>query len=310
MLNSHSIFSGLYWVDDEPGFSIINEDGIEVGYAISSGQYISMSLGKERYCTGYYDDTLAKRTACKNSSKTSNIGPVQCFYCKQKDRAFAAKTGIANTWYDSELLASKHVVYLALFGENPIPKIGVTRYDRFSNRIHEQGAWAAATILSSDGNSARRVERELHHSFGFPEAVRLDSKLSQICDILDEKVAEKILLTVVDNINKRHIKNIDVRVNQFIYSYRDFGIRQTNVGNTIKLVTSFDLNFEMTGEIVGIVGKVILISSNHETYAINTKLLEGYVTTNLLITDIPSLRGALSTFQVKVININKQARLF
>ena len=233
----------------------------------------------------------------------------QCGNCRQHDiGSFVAKTGIARSTQAVEFLQRDHVVYLALFGRHATPKVGVAQRQRFSDRIHEQGAWAAIDILQTDGSKARAIERQINTEMRLPETMNIEKKLKQIGDALDEETARSILEQTIEDIRHR-LTSIPARAEQFIFTRPDFDITEHAIDDAVYLIKPIELDFRLSGQIVGILGKVALILSVDKVYALNTKLLEGYEIEMSVSED--GITGADSYgLHTKKVPIDKQERLF
>ncbi len=77
---------------------------------------------------------------------------------------------------DEKTCLEAHAVYVAMFRPN-IFKIGVAKAVRLHDRLQEQGADIAAVVeYASDGELARRKERELQQQYGIKGNVRYSQK--------------------------------------------------------------------------------------------------------------------------------------
>jgi len=96
-----------------------------------------------------------------------------CGSCQQFD-ACAICTGTCLK--DEKTCLQEHAVYIAMFRPD-ICKIGVTKTSRLDDRLREQGADVAAVAdYASDGELARRRERELQKRHGIKGTVRHSQK--------------------------------------------------------------------------------------------------------------------------------------
>ena len=127
----------------------------------------SLSLGMgRRTCIGKWQAGVYY--SCK-----SEAVPV-CGSCEEFN-ACAICTGTCLK--DEKTCLEEHVVYIALFRPD-IFKIGVTKASRFNDRLREQGADVAAVVdYASDGERARRRERELQKRYGIKGTVRHSQKM-------------------------------------------------------------------------------------------------------------------------------------
>lgn len=308
-MSEHNVFTGLYWSNDTPHMSFFDKDEHEVNHDIKSGVYISIKITGQRYCIGYYDVDTEKRTPCESHEAMNDRDSSQCYNCWQHDvGSFIAKTGIVRTAQDAEFLQQDHVVYLALFGRYSTPKVGVARQQRYSDRIHEQGAWAAIEILQTDGNEARAVEKQISTKMHLHETMSIEKKLVQVSDRLEVETARATFTRVVKDI-QHSLPSLAVEAGQFIFARPDFAITEHILGDSIHLIKSIDRDCRLNGQIVGVLGKVALIFCVDKLYALNTKLLEGYEIEAIFrkngISEVVP-RG----IRTKKVLIDKQERLF
>lgn len=304
----HNIVTGLYWFQGSPALYAFFE-AEEKAVALKQGAKISLRAGKDRYCIGRYDTSSNLRTTCEQNSKIPLVGPSQCAVCRLKDQSFTAKTGIASNKADEQLLDTTHVTYLALFGDSSTPKVGVARLERFSERLHEQGAWAGLALVTTDGSSARHLEQSIHNSLHLPLSVRMDKKLSNICNEMNKGVAKSQLEQVAKTIDFSGVTKRDTppEFASFIYPYPDFQVQTEQIGSTMQLITSLEADFEIGGTILGIYGKEILLHVHDMVYALDSRLLEGrLVTLHNQPTDTSEKPLGIVS---KRILVNKQGRL-
>jgi len=127
--------------------------------------HLSLGLGR-RTCVGKWQGDVYYY--CDSESV-----PV-CGSC-QEFNACAICTGTCLK--DEKTCLEEHAVYIAMFRPD-ILKIGVTKACRLDDRLREQGADVAATVeYVSDGELARRRERELQKRYGIKGTVRHAQKI-------------------------------------------------------------------------------------------------------------------------------------
>lgn len=149
------------------------ESGVE---PLELGKKEDISFSERRACIGYR--APEGYHACRNSA----IHIRQCPTCSALDMARAYTVGDFTGYPELYEQAKKeeYALYLAGFGED-IVKCGVTRKERFSERMREQGADFGCVVASFSGPDAiYGAEAALQSRFSFSNAVRLEQKMRRL----------------------------------------------------------------------------------------------------------------------------------
>ncbi|MCC9307791.1 DUF2797 domain-containing protein [Kitasatospora sp. RB6PN24] len=131
--------------------------------ALPVGGRLAVLVGADRRCLGVRHS--GRRIDCPLAAALAPTARhPQCEACS----ALAATNSVAT---DSSLLDDKrdYSVYLAHHGE--LVKVGITRTERGTTRLLEQGALASVFLSSGSLPAARRVERLLGAALGLPDRV-------------------------------------------------------------------------------------------------------------------------------------------
>ncbi len=149
---------------------------------------------------------------------------------------------------DSE---EEHAIYLAAFAPRTF-KVGVTRSWRLDTRLREQGADRAAHVLTvSDGRVARERESEISTAYDITERVRVPTKIRGLAENVDERAWDELL------------SEFDV-LSEFTFGY-GFDLSGRPVSETL-----------LTGTVVGIKGRILVLEYANTTYAVDLRALVGY----------------------------------
>jgi hypothetical protein len=143
----------------------------------------------------------------------------------------------------------EHAVYLAAFAPDAF-KVGVTRSWRLPTRLEEQGADRAAHVRTvSDGRVAREVEADIAEDVG--DQVRVATKLAGLHRDVDGRAWAALL----DGF--RVIERFDF----------DYGLdlAERPVAETM-----------LTGRVLGVKGRLLLLEREGTTYAVDLRDLVGH----------------------------------
>ena len=155
----------IYREEDEEG------KGEVKGLELSGRQDIAFS--DKFSCIGF--KTPDGYCSCKNSA----VHTRQCPTCAALDisRAYTVGNFSGLPQLYEEAKKQEYVLYLAGFGEE-IVKCGVTRKERFENRMREQGADFGCIIAKYSGpDEIYNAEASIQSRFSFSNSVRLAQKM-------------------------------------------------------------------------------------------------------------------------------------
>lgn len=149
---------------------------------------------------------------------------------------------------DSE---EEHAVYLAGFAPRTF-KVGVTRSWRLDTRLREQGADRAAHVCTTaDGRVARQRETQISTEYDITERVRVATKIRGLAEPFDEAAWEALL------------ESFEVH-DEFAFEY-GFELGDRPVTETL-----------LSGTVLGVKGRILLLSYRGTTYAVDCRNLVGY----------------------------------
>nr|WP_303651797.1 DUF2797 domain-containing protein [Halovenus rubra] len=235
---------------------MIARDGAIESVSLEPGTDIAYQLG-ERHCAGVVEDGV-------HEPCTAERAP----YCDRHTSRWACARCTGDCNMPLPTCHEEHAVYLAAFAPATF-KVGVTRSWRVETRLREQGADRAAHIRTvEDGNVARQIEADI--ATDISDRVRVQTKIEGIHHTVDDS-AWTALLSRFDPIET------------FSFAYR-LGLSERPVAETIA-----------TGTVRGTQGRVLVLSHEGTTYAVNLRNLVGYELTEG--TTRRALQSSFAAFQ-------------
>jgi hypothetical protein len=263
---------GVYW--DQPQPMLHMSDGSnETALTLETGTSLTVELGGDRHCIGTYSALEGKRVLCPTDALLE-AGPIShCPHC-QGGEAFTAKTGLSSMGGGSGLLDEEHTVYLALFGVSEF-KVGVAQTIRREARLREQGSVASMFIGTADGRAARQLEQRIHDKTGITMQMRTAKKLELLTSAPAKEPARARLKEAMDNVRQR-LANAQELTEEFSYWQDGYGIDTDSLPSSIELVTRVERHARVTGVVVGVLGRSVLLQTRETLYALGSNLLEGF----------------------------------
>src|SRR3989344_3016718 len=171
--------------------TLLSRFGTEVSPAELSGNQ-DIVFSERPACIGYR--TPDGYLPCPNGA----VHMRQCPTCSARDVAKAYTVGDFSGYPSLYLEAKKeeYCLYLAQFGED-ITKCGVTRKERFEERMKEQGADFGCMIAAYTGpDEIYGAEEAVQSRFSFANAVRLEQKLRRL--VFDKGIAQQNFKSAVE----------------------------------------------------------------------------------------------------------------
>lgn len=227
---------------DGPAALLVARDGVTTVEPLSVGRDLEYSLG-DRHCAGAVDGTDHVR--CENPGSP---------YCETHDHTWicARCTG---TCLKAEMdCHQQHAVYFAAFAPETF-KVGVTKTNRLTTRLREQGADRGAHIYSVvNGRIARELEADLAASIPIPDAVHVTTKIEGLDRAVNETAWQRLLA------------DFEVR-DTYEFSY-DLAVDTAPVHETIA-----------AGTVAGTKGRILLLNRAGGSYAVDLRDLVGYEVT-------------------------------
>lgn len=286
-------FKGIKWIKNEPYFLLFDTDKKKMEIKKSIG-YIKIKITDERKCNGYYDLLARKYKPCiKIDVEISETH--QCDYCKNQSGFYEClrcdgKMCISKNPIAKEFCNQKHVVYIALFGNEKF-KVGTAAEYRKYARIEEQGAIASMFIaMTSTGKIARFIESYIS-TLGFTLQVNSNFKINNLIIEKDKSQINEILKNKYNEIKKKmpeplkkyliepeinYFENIN-EINKRILMKEE--TTQLSLFNDEKIIKTYDICLKPTliiGTIKNVVGTIVIVE-NQGIHVYDTKKIEGYI---------------------------------
>ena len=205
--------------------------------ALEPGQHLAYSLGRRR-CAGTLDGTTHRD--CENAAAP---------YCDRHASTWVCARCTGTCLKDEMDCYDDHAIYLAGFAPDTF-KVGVTKEWRLRTRLREQGADRAAHLRTvENGRIAREIESQLAEEF--TDRVRVPDKVAGLHRDVDETAWEATLAEFSP-------------VETFDFDY-DLELDAAPVAETV-----------LTGEIVGVQGRVLVLERGGTAYAVDLRDVVGY----------------------------------
>ncbi|MFC7191410.1 DUF2797 domain-containing protein [Halocatena marina] len=215
---------------------LIASDAVEA-VSLAPGTKLEYTLG-ERHCAGHL--TSDGHIACKNDGSP---------YCDAHTQTWVCARCTGTCLKDEMDCYEAHAVYLAAFAPATF-KVGVTRLDRLSTRLQEQGADRAAHIHTvSNGRIAREIEADIADEI--TDRVRIPTKISGLHRTVDESAWNELLA--------EHDP-----LDTFTFEY-GLDLRSQPIPETLA-----------TGTVQGVKGRILVLDRSEGRYAVDLRDLVGY----------------------------------
>ncbi len=192
---------------------------------------------------------------CKNHA----INVKQCPLCSYLDMAKAYTvgdfTGFPSLYEKAK--KEKYILYLAGFGEKLI-KCGVTRKERFSERMREQGSDFGCIVAEFSGpDKVYGAEASLQSRFSFANAVRMAQKMRMLS--FDKQEAKMNFESIVEMVKTSEV-------------LPSFSPKVIDFSEFYPKINSPKYSDSVIGKILGAKGEILLFSSGSgEQYAVNMR---------------------------------------
>ncbi len=219
------------------GTLMLAQDGEPQPLALTPGTELSYALG-ERHCAGVL--TADRHRFCENTDAP---------YCQLHDQTWICARCTGTCLKDEMDCTVPHAVYLAAFAPTTF-KVGVTKRDRLTTRLKEQGADRAAHLETvADGRIARQHEADL--ATELTDRVRIDTKIAGLNRSVDASAWSSVL--------DRHSP-----IETFSFEY-GLELERPPVRETI-----------LSGTVRGRKGRLVVLDRETETYVVDCRSLVGY----------------------------------
>ena len=221
--------------------------------------------------SGKHDIVFSEKCACIGYRKPEGyvscpnkaVGMKQCPHCQHRDVARAYTVGDFSLYPQlyQKAKEEKYVLYLAGFGED-IVKCGVTRKERFMERMREQGADFGCVVASYDGpDRVYDAESSLQSRFNFSNSVRIAQKMRRLS--FDHQAASAAFCSSVEMVASSGA------LEGFTPEIIDFAGHYPKVRN-------FEHADSVLGNVLGAKGEILLFRSDGgRTFALNMRAKVG-----------------------------------
>jgi hypothetical protein len=205
--------------------------------SLEPGRDLGYSLGRRR-CAGSLDGST--HYECDREATP---------YCDQHSSTWVCARCTGSCLKDEMDCYDDHAIYLAAFAPATF-KVGVTKEWRLGTRLREQGADRAAHLRTvENGRIAREIESQMAEEF--TDRVRVPVKVSGIHRNVDESAWDETLAEFDP-------------VETFDFDY-GLDLDAAPVPETV-----------LTGDVVGVQGRVLVVERGGTTYAVDLRDLVGY----------------------------------
>lgn len=246
--------------------------------SLQVGEQLNYQLSRDRWCVGY-DEPNGGIGPCPDQNLAMEND--QCLKCSNrtrlKDCLRCTGASCRNLARRSDCVFSDHLVYLACYElprfdghghrlNRPF-KVGVTRRERFEQRIVEQGAWGAIGIAAAGGQEVRNIEYQIFKA-GWPDRMNILPMLTQ--QPIPAATAERLLREEVVRIAEqlRHIHLVSD--GPFTYAGDHFPEPMTIPPRTLD-----PKHDALAGTVVGLRGGYLFLDCAGETVAVALRSLSG-----------------------------------
>ncbi len=280
------VVSAVEWLKKEGKWfcSLICYDGVFSQIWLKPGTDFSFKIQPGRYCVGYTVvssgasntkvslKSLKAMIPCPSTAKIKKGN--KCLQCYRRDLVHpclicdGTKCGAEPSLQRICEQATAYV-YLASFGSNQI-KVGVAHNTRIAKRWIEQGANLAKRVIVGNGIEARKFEKAIHKALNVLSGLKTSSKV----DTLWKRPKTKefhALSRKEDEITRRfpefpfyhdHLHDLSA-----IYSLPVLDRRPVEL--------NFKKNLQISGEILGAKGSLLLLEIGNLPHFVNLKHLLG-----------------------------------
>lgn len=258
VLTSHPITA-----DREP-FLLLDQAGALQRYVLGKNKPIKVAVSKsERFCSGWYDIATHENHICDGRRKVEPKFEA-CFDCR-------SKTGFNPAFYNTKAISSvqldynqkPHSVYIAYFGCG-LAKAGIMSDSRGLERIYEQGALLYVNLGSyTDARQARSHEASLIEK-GLRNSVTKKQKEDVLRMRFDMEIEKARFASLLSGLGLTGSRRIVSNLDHFFFGrYPSEPVTPVNGG-------------EVSGRIVGVVGRYLIVENGERLFGFWLAGLSGY----------------------------------
>ena len=250
----------------KPAYLVIEKGGALGNFILERGLLVNFTLDTTtKYCTGWYDIETHQNHLCTRNATID--GPYEsCYACRQK-------TNFNPAFYNSSTISEKqakyneapHTVYIAYFGNN-LAKAGIMSDSRRLERLYEQGAlFYTIAAQCPHASQAHTLEDQLIQK-GLRNSVTKKQKADTFVEAIDLKEEQAKFMDILESIG---LKDSEVTglIDTFFYE-----------GYPRRPIHSVEGN-SVSGKIVGVVGRYLILENNERLYGFGLNNLFGYKVT-------------------------------
>lgn len=246
-----------------PPYLLMAKDGQLTNYTLDPGRLVGFSIDTStKYCTGWYDIDTHTNHLCERSTAVDKAYD-SCYVCRQK-------TEFNPAFYNTSDISSKqakyneapHTVYVAYFG-NDLAKTGIMSDSRGTERLYEQGALFYAIIARCpNATQAHNIENRLIQK-GLRNSVTKKQKADVFLSQVDTGTEQAKFRAQLEGAGHKNIATVCLLDTFFFGSYPKLPIH--NFGD-----------HPVSGKVVGVVGRYVVMENNQRLYGFWLNELFGY----------------------------------
>ena len=287
-------FKGIKWINNIPNFLLYDYNNKKMIYKRVEGNVNIINTNIKK-CNGYYDLLKREYVACNSINKDFEKAFHQCEDCRKLscfDKCIGCDGLECRTSNEisRKFCNQKHIVYIALFGNDRL-KVGTAADYRKYSRILDQGAVASVFIAETPtGKIARLIEHKIG-KLGYTLQVQSNYKINNLV-IPKNKIEIKELL---ENECKKIEKQLPFELTKYFIKpeinycehinekNKDLLIKespQLSLFDENDFVENYTINLDYNkiyGNIVNVVGSILVIDSENNIFLYDLKRIEGYI---------------------------------
>lgn len=289
-------FLGIKWNDETPTLRLYNKELNIIEY-VNVPSYLEILRTEEKRCQGYFDLETKEYNYCKKFADMSISKYSSCVNC---DLLSGFSTCLGCTGQHCLSKSSKairfcdeseHMVYLAYFPGNKL-KVGTAAKYRKYERLIEQGALVSCFIANApNGKLARDIEFNIS-KLNVSTKITATYKMKNL--VLDKSIDD------ITSIFKNQLSIISENLTTYLTKYlisdieiNSFDSVINTLNNNLKIITEQTMFFgedtyireydmindptEIIGNVVAVIGYLILIENHGKYFVYNTNHLKGYI---------------------------------
>ena len=263
----------MKWDDNNlPQFVLRPVEGKEFQIIPAQGR-INLKKLDRKLCVGYYDLDELQEYPCPDNRDLTDVKFKNCFDCQKRTgfsvclrcSGYNCETGNEKA---KEFCRRPHLVYLVCFGRD-VYKVGTAVEVRSRQRLLEQGASYSCFWAKADGVMARRLESYINKK-GIKAQLNWEQKMGLF---IQSQPPEEIFANLKNKLNDL-LDNLPDEFSPYLIGPVMKNLYPVGLPNVLYQISKLN---EINGEIIAIVGTIILIKKGFFYAAINLKPLFGWL---------------------------------